>query len=193
MRSAPFILTILCLCAALPLVSRGQSCTNPPPTEIQNFEMQPDAVIVKGVGQIGSISTEYGTLVVRCKESDNVTTGQKQYAIAIAIESGQSKMLLFVDYDELDALIHGLDYLSKVTYDITTMPAFDAIITTRSGFRAGASSERRQGSIQLFLQFDTSSPTYRVPLSPDQFAQFQSLISQAKTALDTARSKNQGS
>ena len=154
--------------------------------------MQPDAVIVKGVGQIGSISTEYGTLVVRCKESDNVTTGQKQYAIAIAIESNQAKMLLFVDYDELDALIHGLDFLSKVTYDVTTMPAFDATITTRSGFRAGANSERRQGSIQLFLQFDEPA-TYRIPLSPDQFAQFQSLVSQAKTALDTARSKNQGS
>ena len=191
MRSTPFILTFLC--AVLPLLSHAQSCTNPPPTEIQNFEMQPDTVIVKGVDQIGSISTEYGTLVVRCKESDNVTAGQKQYAIAIAIESNQSKMLLLVDYDELDALIHGLDYLSKVTYDVTTMPAFDATFTTRSGFRAGANSERRQGNIQLFLQFDTTAPTYRVPLTPDQFAQFQSLISQAKTALDTAMSKNQGS
>ena len=175
------------LCAALPLCSHGQSSTNTPPTEIQNFEMQPDVVIVKGVDQIGSIATESGTLLVRCKESDNVATGQKQYAIAIAIETNQSRMVLFVDYDELDALIHGLNFLGKVTYDVTPMPAFDATITTRSGFRAGAHSERKQGTIQLFVQF---ADTVRVPLSPDQFAQFQNLVNQAKTSLDATMNKN---
>lgn len=188
MRSTPILLTILC--AALPLLSHAQSCTNPPPTEIQNFEIQPDVVIVKGVDQIGSIATETGTIQVRCKESDNVTSGQKQYAIAIAIETNQSRMVLPVDYDELDALIHALNYLAKVTYDVTPMSAFDASITTRSGFRAGAHSERRQGSIQLFVQF---ADTVRVPLSPDQFAQLQNLVTQAKTSLDTTMNKNQGS
>lgn len=191
MRTTSFILTMLC--AALPLLSHAQSSTNLPPTEIQNFEMQPDAVIVKGIGENGSISTQYGTIVVRCKESDNVTSGQKQDAIAIAIQANQTEMLLYVDYDELDALIHGLDYLSKVSYDVTTMPAFDASITTRSGFRAGAQSQRRQGGIQLFLQFDNTAGTYRVPLTPDQFAQFQNLVTQAKASLDATRNKNQGS
>ncbi|HTV41389.1 MAG TPA: hypothetical protein VMF08_12480 [Candidatus Sulfotelmatobacter sp.] len=187
MRSAPFILTILC--AALPLFSRGQSVTNPPPTEIQNFEMQPDAVIVKGYGQIGTISTDIGTISVRCKESDNATTSQRQYGIAIAIQANQSRMLLDVDYDELDSLIHGLNFLSKITYDVTSMPAFDATITTRSGFRAGAHSERRQGAIQFFVQF---GDTVRIPLTPDQFSQFQTYVTQAKTSLDSSMNKNQG-
>lgn len=188
MRSTLFLLTTLC--AILPFAATAQYSTNAPATEIENFELQTDAVIIKGVDQIGSIATEAGTILVRCKESDNVASGQKQYAIAVTIEDNQSRLVLFVDYDELDALIHGLDYLSKVTYDVTTMPAFDATITTRSGFRAGAHSERRQGSIQLFVQF---AGTVRVPVTPDQFAQLQSLIVQAKTALDTARSKNSGS
>lgn len=188
MRPTPFIFI---LCAALPLFSHAQSsCTNPPPTEIQNFEMQPDTVIVKGFSQIGSIATESGTIEVRSKESDNTTSGQKQYAIAIVIEANQSRMLLLVDYDELDALIHGLNFLSKVSYDVTPMSAFDATITTRSGFRAAAHSERRQGSIQLFVQF---ADTVRVPLTPDQFAQFQSLVTQAKSSLDNTMNKNQGS
>jgi hypothetical protein len=189
MRSTPFILTLLS--AALPLLTHAQSsCTNPPPTEIQNFEMQPDTVIVKGFGQIGSIATESGTIEVRSKESDNTTSGQKQYAIAIAIETNQSRMLLPVDYDELDALIHGLNFLSKVTYDVTSMPAFDATISTRSSFRAGAHSERRQGNIELFVQF---ADTARVPLTPDQFAQLQSLVTQAKSSLDSTMNKNSGS
>jgi hypothetical protein len=190
MRSTLFLLTAA-LCAMLPLTAAAQYTytTNAPATEIENFELQTDAVIVKGVDQIGSIATEAGTILVRCKESTNVTSGQKQYAITITIEDNQSKVYMPVDYDELDALIHGLDYLSKVSYDVTTMPAFDAAITTRSGFRAGAHSERRQGTIQLFVQF---GETDRVPVTPDQFSQLQNLIVQAKTMLDNTRGKSQG-
>src|SRR5580698_318037 len=118
MRSTLFLLATLC--AMLPLAATAQNDTNAPATEIENFEMQTDAVIVKGVDQIGSVATEAGTILVRSKESDNVTSGQKQYAIAITIENNQSRLVLFVDYDELDALIHGLDYLSRITYDVTT-------------------------------------------------------------------------
>lgn len=182
MRLTLFYLAVVC--AALPLAATAQSNTNAPTTEIENFELQTDAVIVKGVDQIGFVTTDAGTILVRCKESDNIASGQKQYAIAISIENNQSRMVLLVDYDELDALIHGLDFLGKVTYDVTTMPAFDATITTRSGFRAGAHSERRQGTIQLFFQFADS---VRAPVTPDQFNQLQKLIVQAKTALDTAR------
>lgn len=188
MRSPVFFLAAFC--AMLPLAAAAQSCTNAPATEIERFESQTDAVIVKGVSQIGSITTEAGTILVRCKESDIVTSGQKQYAISITIEDNQSRVALLVDYDELDALIHGMDYLSKVTFNVTAMLAFDATITTRSGFRAGAQSERRQGSIQLFVQF---VGTVRVRVTPDQFGELQNLIVQAKTALDAARNKNQGS
>jgi hypothetical protein len=187
MRSTLFLLAALC--AMLPVAAAAQNCTNTPATEIENFEMQTDAIIVKGVDQIGSVVTEAGTILVRSKESDNVTSGQKQYAIAITIEDNRSRLVLFVDYDELGALIHGLDFLSKVTYDVTTMPAFDAAISTRSGFRVGAHSERRQGSIQLFVQFAGTAP---VTVTADQFGQLQNLIVQAKTVLDTARSKSQG-
>ena len=182
MRSLPFLLATLCI--ALPLVATAQNCTNAPATEIENFELQTDTVIVKGVNQIGSVVTDAGTILVRSKESDNVTSGQKQYAISIAIEDNQSRMALLVDYDELDALIRGLDFLGKVTYDVTSMPAFDAGIRTRSGFRVGAHSERRQGTIQLLVQF---GDTARIPVTPDQFSQLQKLIVQAKTELDTVK------
>ncbi|HEX3627337.1 MAG TPA: hypothetical protein VH280_18165 [Verrucomicrobiae bacterium] len=185
MRSFPILFATLC--AALPLAVKAQSTTNAPATEIENFELQTDAVIVKGISQIGTLATDEGTILVRCKESANETSGQKQYAIGITIENNQSRIALQIDYDELDALIHGLDFLSKTTSDVTTMPAFDAAIRTRSGFRAGAHSERRQGSIELFVQFPE---TGRLPLTADQFRQLQNLITQAKTELDTARSKN---
>jgi len=188
MRSIPFIL--IAICCASPLASRAQVATNPPPTEIQNFELQSDTVIVKGFGEIGSLVTDAGVISVRCKESDNVMAGSKMYGIAVVLESNQSRNAFVVDDDELEALIRGLDFLDKISYDVTTMPSFDAEFTTRSGLRMAAHSERREGSIQLYLQFGDVA---RLPVTPEQFAQFKNLIGEAKKSLDITKSKNSSS
>jgi hypothetical protein len=185
MRLIPF--SIIALCALLPMVSRAQVSTNLPATEIENFELQTDSIIVKGYGDVGSVSTEGGNVIVRCKESDNDSSSQKEYGIAVALESNQSRGFLVVDYDELDSLIRGLDFLAKISYNVTPMPAFDATVTTKSGLRVGAHTERRQTAIQIFLQFADSE---RISLTPDQFTQFQSLINQAKTSLDNLKNKS---
>lgn len=188
MRSIPFILILLC--GATQLASRAQVLTNPPPTEIQNFELQNDAVIVKGFGEIGSLAIDGGNLSVRCKESDNVTTGGKMYGIAVVLESNQSRCSFIVDDDELDALVRGLDFLGKISYTVTTLPAFDAEFTTRSGLRVAAHSERREGTIQLYLQFGGVA---KIPVTAEQFSQFKDLIEQAQKSLDITKSKNSSS
>jgi hypothetical protein len=188
MRS--FFLILIAFGGMLAISSQAQTSTNSPATEIENFEQQTDTVIVKGYGEIGSITTSEGIVSVRCKESDNLTAGSKLYGIAVAFNANQGRAILIVDYDELDALLHGLDFLSKISYNVTTMPSFDAGFTTRSGLRIAAHSERRQGSIQLFLQF---GDTCKVALTADQFAQLQSLVNQAKNSLDVAKNKNSSS
>jgi hypothetical protein len=189
MRLIP--LAFIALSCTLSLVTRAQGWTTPgtnaPATEIENFEQQTDSIIIKGYGEIGTVTTGEGVISIRCKESDNVTAGTKQYAIAITFAANQAETGSIVDYDELDSLIHDLDFLSKISYNVTTMPSFDAGMATRSGFRAAAHSERRQGGIELFLQF---SNVVRVTLTPDQFAQFQNLINQAKISLDATKTKN---
>ena len=185
MRPTSFIFIVLC--AALPLVSHAQYQTNAPATQIENFELQPDAIMVKGFGDIGSVSTESGTVSVRCKESNNVTINQKMYGISVALTAGQAHGALVVDYDELEGMIRALDFLSKISYQVTPMPGFDASFTTRSGLRVGAHVDRRQSAIQLYLQFED---TEKIPLSADQFTQFQNLITSAKTSLDATREKN---
>jgi hypothetical protein len=187
MRPTSFIVIALSIVLALAAHAQDLIITNAPATEIENFEMQNDVIIVKGYDEIGSVTTGEGVISVRCKESDNVTAGSKQYGIAIAFNANQGHAASIVDYDELESLVHGLDFLSKISYNVTTMPTFDAGLTTRSGFRIAAHSERRQGAIQLFLQFGTIA---RIPLTADQFAQFQNLITQAKASLDVTRNKN---
>jgi hypothetical protein len=181
-------LVLMAMGCSLALAMRAQDTTNLPPTEIENFELQTDVVIVKGFEQAGSMTTSAGVISVRCKESANAITGRREYGIVVVLESNLPRReFLIVDYDELAPLIGGLDYLGKISHDASSMPAFDATFTTKSGLRVAAHTERLQGGIQDFLQFGRDS---RIPLTPDQFAQFKNLISQAKTLLDTVRDKN---
>jgi hypothetical protein len=188
MRSI-YLLTII-LCGCLAMNAGAQVSTNAPATEIENFELQTDTVIVKGFSLAGSVTTDDGIISVRCKESHDITTGRKLYGISIALDSNQAHGFLVVDYDELDELINGLQFLGNISYEVTPLQSFDAGFTTRSGLRIGAHSERRQGAIELYMNFSGSA---KVTLTSDQFAQLQSLINQAKTSLDATRSKNSSS
>jgi hypothetical protein len=181
-----FCLILIAACCSLAFASLAQDTTNTPKTEIENFEMQTGTVIVKGFGQAGSMTTGAGIISMRLKESIDVGHGRKQYGAVVELAANQQRELLIVDYDEMDSLLNGIDYLAKITYNATALPGFDAAFTTKSGLRISAHSERREGGIQAFLQFGDAP---KIPLASDQLAQFQNLIAQAKSSLDALKDK----
>jgi len=60
--------------AMLRIVPLRAQETNPPPTILETFEAQVGAVIIKGSGQIGSVSAQAGIVSVKCKESKSART-----------------------------------------------------------------------------------------------------------------------
>jgi hypothetical protein len=176
---------------ALSAVAQELVCvTNAPATIIENFELQTGTVIVKGFNLVGTITIGSGVISVRTKESNDVNHGQKVYGLALgwsgATQSGGliPKNFMAVDYDELESFINGISYVSNVTYDVTSMSGFEASYLTKSGVRVSAHSDRRQGGINVFLQF---GDWQRVQLNSDQLAQLKSLIVQAKASLDAIK------
>lgn len=182
----PILTVAICLIA---VGVRAQIETNLPKTRIENFELQPDAIIVKGFDNLGSVTTSGGIIAVREKESSNLTSGHKEYGISIALEMVPPQRLV-LDYDELEPLIRSMDALGKIAYDVTPMPAFDAAFTTKSGWQIAAHSDRRNGGIAIFLRF-ADAP--RIPLTSDEYAQLENLIKQAKNSIDTIQEKNSAS
>jgi hypothetical protein len=146
--------------------------TNALKTEIENFEARTNTVIVKGAG----------TVSVRSKESSDISSGGKEYGIAIEL-AGQTppRQLAILDEEELAPLVNGLDYLSKITSDASALPAFVAEFKTKSGLRFVALSTRRQSSIQFFIQFDDCP---RVSLNTDEIVQLKNLVGQSLSALN---------
>ena len=180
-----FKLTSIALAAGLLLAFTGQAQdTNTLKTEIQVFEAQTGTVIIKGFTLVGSVSAAAGTVSVMAKESTDTANRVKLYGMAVVFDSNQEREMAVIDYNELDSLLDGIDYLGKITANASPMTGFEAGLTTKSGFRVIAFSSRRKGTIQYFLQFSGSS---RISLLPEQLTQFENLVSQAKAALDSLR------
>jgi hypothetical protein len=177
-----FVVLIAAICS-LASAARAQD-TNALKTQIGLFESQTGVVIVKGVGQIGSVSTGGAVIFVRCKESTSAATGHRDYGIAVEIEVTQWRRLAIVDYNELDPLLNGMDYLGKMTYNVTALPGFEATFTTKSGLELIAFGDKQQGGIRTYLQYDDGP---RIPLASAQWTQLARLIEQAKAALDSLR------
>ena len=157
-------------------------------TELETFESQPDTVIIKGAGQIGSLNLGDINVTVICKESTDASAGRKEYGAAVDIAEGNRHgARMVVDYDEMDPLLNGLNYLAQIDSNVTTLPTFAAGFVTRSGLHVGAFTNQRQGVIQYFLQ-DRSINSARIPMTSAQLVQFRSLIQQAKQNLDSMRS-----
>jgi hypothetical protein len=162
--------------------------TNAPLTKIEIFEARTGTVIVRGSVLIGTMSAQTGTVSVRAKESSEPGSGRKAYGIAVGLqEGGRPEDTTMVDYDELDSFLSGIDYISKANPSMTPLPEYDVGYTTAGWLRLVVyTSIKRPGTTQTALQSGHASRT-RILLSSDQLAEFQNLIQQAKTKLDSLR------
>lgn len=163
--------------------------TNAPKTKLEAFEAQTGIMLIKGTASLGAVPAQAGTVLVRYKESTDAHSGLKMHGVAIEVKEGDQKEdTTIVDYDELDAFLGAIDYVGKVDYTVTTLPAFEAVYTTRGGLRIAAYSNRRSEGIQIAVQSNNLTTT-RAQLSREQLAQFQLLVQQAKSKLDVLHSQ----
>ena len=158
-----------------------------PATKLEAFETNTDTIIIKGTAPMGTVSMHGGEVSVRCREITDAGTGRRESGILIDFAFGaQVEGTTLIDYDELDSLLDGLEYLGKVGWSVTSLPDFSAVYTTKGGFRADARGSRRTGNIEFAVQ-STRIGAPKLLLSRDQLGQLRSLIDQARTKLDSLR------
>jgi hypothetical protein len=172
-------------CGVLLAGAAHAQVTNAPRTELDAFEAGTDTVIVRGSADLGAVTTAAGTVSVRCKESVEAGSGRKLQGLAVTLTGpDQQSDTTIIDYAEMDSLLSGLELLSQANWSLTTLPAFDAVYTTRDGLQAAVYSSRKQpGTIGASLK-SNRAVRVRISLAPEEFALFRGLIQQAKTKLD---------
>jgi hypothetical protein len=170
------------LAAAWSVLAVHAQDTNALKTRIENFEARTNTVIVKGFGQVGSVSIGAGAILIMAKESADIASGSRAFGIAVEL-TGQNpaRQIALLDEDELAPLANGLDYLSKITSDASALPAFTAEFKTRSGLCFAAHSSRRQSTIEHFIQF-ADGP--RIAINTGEIVQLKNLVGQALNSIN---------
>jgi hypothetical protein len=163
------------------------TCLPFPATKLEAFETNTDTVIIKATAPIGTVPAHGGEVGVRCREITDAGTGRRESGIIIDLSfGGQLGDTMLIDYDELGSLLDGLEYLGTLDWSVTPLPGFDAVYTTKGGFRAAAFGSRRTGNIEFAVR-SVRVRTVPLLLSRDQLGQLRSLVQQGKAKLDSLR------
>lgn len=140
-------------------LSAAAQDTNQLKTAIGVFENRTGVVILKAFSQVGSMAAGPDEIIVRCKESSEPVTGATTCGLLIVVNRDRlPREHIYLDQDELDPLLGAVDYLNKITSDVTKLPVFEAGYTTKSGLRLLARSERKNGGIRYFLEIPRRAP-----------------------------------
>lgn len=161
-----------------------------PSTRLEALDAQVGTIIVKNYTYIGSVSGFGGIVMVTSYEFVDVQAGRKDYGIGIELrETGRSERegreaRTYVDYDEIDALIRGMDYISRIERS-TSMENFEAQFRTR-GELTVSTFLRPNGT----LQSEVAIGLFRkagITISLGRLADFRKLIVDSKATLDKIR------
>jgi hypothetical protein len=157
-----------------------------PLTNLEEVEARAGAVIVKNYTIIGSVSGFGGAVSVTAYEFTDVQSGRKEYGVGVEIdESGRSERAdvekIYVDYDEMDSLIKGIDYIIKMERS-TTLENFEAQYKTRAELTV-TTFNRTTGTLRAAISGGLLGRA-RVGLTLGSLADFRKLLVDARTALD---------
>jgi hypothetical protein len=162
-----------------------------PKTKLEEFSARTGVVIIRGFEEIGYVYGLYNTSVkVEAKEFVNVSTGKKEYGITIEVKEEKGRYdkdsTSYIDYDEIESLISGIDYIAKVDKSSTKFSNFQADYNTKGDFKISTFST--SGKIMVAV---SSGHVGRVAayFNLSTLSEIRSLIEGAKNKIDALKGK----
>jgi hypothetical protein len=162
-----------------------------PRTKLEAFQARTGIVIIKGFSRIGLAAGLDGTSIeVENREFRDAGSNAREYGITVEVrEAGNAgrRSLSYIDYDEIDPLLKGLEYLSKIDNSVTQLNRFEADYRTRGDLLVTAASSRG-GGVTLVISsghFRRATSLFRL----EDLKVIRGLIIEAKNQLDAIQQK----
>jgi hypothetical protein len=159
-----------------------------PKTKIEAFEAHVGSVIIRGFSSIGDVSGQFGTSVsVESREYTNASNGKKEYGVLITVSEGgrvERENSSHIDYDEIESLLRGIDYVVKIKDDVTRMQGFQADYRTKDELVVSTYSS--QSGIQAAVRSGTIGGV-RAFLTLLDLQKFRELLEIAKANIESVR------
>jgi hypothetical protein len=157
-------------------------------TKLEAFQAKTGVVIIRGFSEIGTTAGMYGTSVkVESKEFTEATTGRREYGITVEVKGGgrlERENTSYVDYDEIDSLIKGIDYIAKIDSTVTKLNNFQADYKTKDDLSFSTFSS--QGEVLFGVQSGRIGPALAY-FNMSKLPEIRDLIVSAKAKLDSIR------
>jgi bifunctional DNA-binding transcriptional regulator/antitoxin component of YhaV-PrlF toxin-antitoxin module len=165
-----------------------------PRTRLEEIQDRLGQVILKGFMNIGEINGRNGSAEVSAVELRSTAESNRASGLVIEItEARQSAIQIqsFIDYEEIDPLIAGLDATYRANDTITKMPNFSASYRTRDDFGIVVFKQTRSG-LAARLESTTINETggierVAIVITLDELNRLRGLILEAKQRLDELR------
>ena len=119
---------------------------------------------------------------VYCIEITDVFTGKREIGIGLALEYSRKEINTVIDYDEIESLLRGIDYISKVT-NSTDPSEFHGIYQTKENFIISYYLSNKGWSIRGTKLLRNNEYSWD-DLSETRIDEFRTAIFQAKQELD---------
>jgi len=158
-----------------------------PRTKLEALDNRYAAVIVKGFTRITTVEVR-GVRIDAVEMRDmGSTTGRVKGIVVVLREGGDrpNDNRAFVDYDEIDSLLNGIDAVARVDESATKLAGFEAKYKTLGDLEIGVFRQTRSGTAVIMSTGICDRATQTLTL--DDLAKVKAQIQEAKMRLDEIR------
>jgi len=141
-RSAYVLLVV-----TLPSLLAAQETTNTQKeaTKLEAFQAKTGIVVVRGYTTVGMIRGLGADITIDAREFRDATSASARASgITVSVkENGglERENTSFIDADEIDSLLAGLDYISRASKEMTKLSQFEAEYRTKGNFSVAVFSQ----------------------------------------------------
>jgi len=170
----------------------ASTATDQEKTAIERFTTKYGAAIVRGQTDLGTIYGDFagGGASVRLTalELINAESGERAYGLAVHVTQNDVRNnSSFVDFDEIDSLIAGFDYIKRVQKTVTSLSEFEADYRTKGDLQL-AVVDRADGR-RIYGVSSGAIAGSMVALSEDTAGKFREMLVRGKSMLDSAKAR----
>jgi len=195
-----WVIAFLALAPSMALAQRPESAPKPqsaprfrrpcdfgePRTRLEQLDAGLERVIVRGSTTIGMLTGRNGTVRVEAIELREEGSAIRALGVVVTLkelEPAPSETRSFMDYEEIDPLIRGLDTVAKTDDTITKLANFEAHYRTKGDLEIAGFRQTPGGAIAAAVSGGDCS-RIRILLSLEELSKLRFMIVQAKARLD---------
>jgi len=163
-----------------------------PLTKLEQLQATIGAPIVRSFTRIGDMSGSLakggGTVELQALELTNVSSGERQYGLAIEVSEGgkaERTSRSLIDYEEVNGLLDGIDYISKVDSKTVQFDSYRAEYSTRDYLRVSVFTNLsgREPSIAIVSGLNSCTVNFSI----NDLMKFREYVVMGKAKIEAAR------